>query len=155
MATVVGISLGASSLPYGALCIRSLAENLEGDVPIHLLTDSLGDRAQLQHAFAGLTRVKVQVADELWADASNPMRRYAGLEKLRKGHPCWRKLTDPMLLARDGEEVVIVDPDVYFSAAIYVRKGRRWDAATDVAEAELPAAVLSGADGVCQRDRNG
>ena len=42
------------------------------------------------------------------------MRKYAGLEKLRKGHPCWRKLTDPMLLAQDGDEVVVVDPDVYF-----------------------------------------
>jgi len=114
MRTVIAISLGAYSLPYAAVCIRSLAENLEGDSAIHLLTDTPNDREQLEQAFSGLGRVKVHVADELWADDANPMRAYAGLEKLRGGHPCWRKLTDPMLLAREGDEVVVVDPDVYF-----------------------------------------
>jgi hypothetical protein len=111
---LIVISLAASSLPYASLCIRSLAENLEGDEAIHLLTDTRGDQELLQQAFVGLGRINVQISDELWADSSNPMRKYAGLERLRKGHPCWRKLTDPMLLAREGDEVVIVDPDVYF-----------------------------------------
>src|SRR6516162_4396739 len=100
MSTLVVISLPASCLPYASLCIRSLAENLDGDEAIHLLTDTSGDQQQLQQAFAGLKRIKVQLSDELWADCGNPMRKYAGLEKLRNGHPCWRKLTDPMLLAR-------------------------------------------------------
>ncbi len=108
------ISLAASSLPYASLCVRSLAENLDGDEAIHLLTDTQDDQKQLQRAFAGLGRIKVQISDELWKDGENPMRKFAGLDKLRKGHPCWRKLTDPMLLAREGDEVVIVDPDVYF-----------------------------------------
>jgi hypothetical protein len=124
MSTLIAISLGASSLPYGSLCIRSLAENLEGDEPIHLLTDSLGDQVRLQQAFADLTRIKVQVSDELWEDHSNLMRGYAGLEKLRRGHPCWRKLTDPMLLARPGDDVVVVDPDVYFPRRFSFEK---WD----------------------------
>jgi hypothetical protein len=114
MSTLIAISLGASCLPYGSLCIRSLAENLGGDETIYLLTDTPEDQVRLQQAFAGLMRIKVQVSDELWEADGNPMRRYAGLEKLRRGHPCWRKLTDPMLLAREGDEVVIVDPDVYF-----------------------------------------
>ena len=109
------ISLAASSF---AVCVamrsQPLAENLDGDEAIHLLTDTPGDQEQLQQAFAGLERIKVQLSDELWEDRGNPMRKYAGLEKLHKGHPCWRKLTDPMLLAREGDEVVIVDPDVYF-----------------------------------------
>jgi hypothetical protein len=111
---LIVISLAASSLPYASLCVRSLAENLDGVEVIHLLTDTPGDQEQLQRAFAGLGRIKVQLSDELWEDGGNPMRKFAGLEKLRKGHPCWRKLTDPMLLARDGDEVLIVDPDVYF-----------------------------------------
>jgi hypothetical protein len=115
MPTLVAISLGAFSLPYASLCVGSLAENLDGDETIHLLTDTPGDQEQLQQAFADLKRIKVQLSDALWEDGGNPMRKYAGLEKLRKGHPCWRKLTDPMLLARDGDEVVIVDPDVYFT----------------------------------------
>lgn len=114
MSTVIVISLSASSLPYASLCIRSLAENLDGDEAIHLLTDTTGDLERLQRTFADLGRIKVHLSDELWEDGGNPMRRYAGLEKFRKGHPCWRKLTDPMLLAREGDEVVVVDPDVYF-----------------------------------------
>src|SRR4051812_14568427 len=111
---IIAISLPASSLPWASLCIRSLAENLDGYEPIHLLTDTPGDQQQLQRAFVGLKRIKVHVSEELWDGAGNPLRRYGGLELLRKGHPCWRKLTDPMLLAREGEEVVVIDPDVYF-----------------------------------------
>jgi len=114
MSTVVAISLGAFSLPYASLCIRSAAANLEGDAPIHLLTDTPADKLLLDHAFAGIGRIRVHLSDELWEREDNPMRGYAGLDKLRRGHPCWRKLTDPMLLAKDGDEVVVVDPDVYF-----------------------------------------
>jgi hypothetical protein len=114
MSTLIAISLGASCLPYGSLCIRSLAANLDGEEPIHLLTDSPGDQVRLEQAFADLSRIKVHVSDELWGDGGNLMRKYPALEKLRNGHPCWRKLTDPMLLAREGDEVVVLDPDVYF-----------------------------------------
>ena len=114
MSRLIAISLGASSLPYARLCIGSLAENLEGDEAIHLLTDTLRDREELSRAFAAYPRIKVVLSETLWEDAGNPMRKYAGLQKLRKGHFCWRKLTDPMLLAREGDEVVLLDPDVYF-----------------------------------------
>jgi len=108
------ISLGASSLPYASICIRSLADKLLGDQHIHLLTDSPQDRIQLQEAFADIARIQVHWSDELWAGPGNAMRRFPGIVRLRDGHPCWRKLTDPMLLARDGDEVVVIDPDVYF-----------------------------------------
>ena len=42
-----------------------------------------------------------------------------------------------------------------FPAAVFVRESWRRDAAADVAEAQLPAAVLSGADGVCQGNCDG
>ena len=47
---MIVISLAASSLPYASLCVRSLAENLDGDEAIHLLTDTPGDQEQLQQA---------------------------------------------------------------------------------------------------------
>ena len=84
MSTVIAISLGAFSLPYASLCVRSLAENLDGDEAIQLLTDTSGDQEQLQQAFAGLGKIKVHLSDELWEDGGNPMRSYAGLQKLRK-----------------------------------------------------------------------
>jgi hypothetical protein len=89
-------------------------ENLAGHEQIHLLTDTPADREQLQRAFADLKKITIQLSDELWNDVGNPMRKYVGLDRLRKGHPCWRKLTDPMLLAQERDEVVVVDPDVYF-----------------------------------------
>ena len=33
---------------------------------------------------------------------------------LRHGHPCWRKITDPLLLSGDSDEMVLLDPDLYF-----------------------------------------
>jgi hypothetical protein len=108
------ISLGASSLPYASICIRSLADKLVGDQQIHLLTDSPQDRIQLQEAFADIPRINVHWSDELWATPGNAMQAFPGIVRLRDGHPCWRKLTDPMLLAGDGDEVVVIDPDVYF-----------------------------------------
>ncbi|QDU89364.1 hypothetical protein Pla175_27530 [Pirellulimonas nuda] len=114
MRRVITVSLGASSLPYAALCIGSLADNLVADEQIRLLTDTQRDQEELGRAFSAHPRIKVLLSDNLWEDDGNPMRKYAGLERLRRGHPCWRKLTDPMLLARDGDEVIVIDPDVYF-----------------------------------------
>ena len=42
---------------------------------------------------------------------------FRGLDNLRAfrtGHPCWRKITDPLLLSEPGGELVLLDPDVYF-----------------------------------------
>ena len=114
MSTLIAISLGASCLPYGSLCIRSLAENLDGDEAIHLLTDSPGDQVRLQQAFAGLTRIKVQVSDELWEDDGNPMRRYAWAGEASQGPSLLAQADRPDAAGAGGDEVVIVDPDVYF-----------------------------------------
>ncbi len=38
----------------------------------------------------------------------------ANLRSFRRGHPCWRKITDPLLLSNSGEELVLLDPDLYF-----------------------------------------
>jgi hypothetical protein len=40
--------------------------------------------------------------------------RFANLRAFRKGHPCWRKITDPLLLAPSGTEMVLLDPDLFF-----------------------------------------
>lgn len=84
-----------------------------------LLTDGAEDKRQLEEAVGGMTlskehRVTVMVEEQLRERAREVFRGRVGLERLRGGHPCWRKLTDPFLLARDGEEVIILDPDVYF-----------------------------------------
>jgi hypothetical protein len=42
------------------------------------------------------------------------LKKFHAVRKFREGHPCWRKITDPLLLSEDGEEMVILDPDLYF-----------------------------------------
>jgi hypothetical protein len=57
-----------------------------------------------------------RVVDKREADALAEVvfADYPRIRQFRDGHPCWRKVTDPQLFARDGEEMVILDPDVYF-----------------------------------------
>ncbi|MDU6377509.1 MAG: hypothetical protein E6575_26050, partial [Bradyrhizobium sp.] len=40
--------------------------------------------------------------------------RHPALRRFRHGHPCWRKITDPLLLSEAGKEMVVLDPDLYF-----------------------------------------
>ncbi|MEO5883790.1 MAG: hypothetical protein ABIQ06_15340, partial [Caldimonas sp.] len=57
-------------------------------------------------------RVAAQAeADEL---ATGALARHPHIAAFRFGHPCWRKITDPMLFAPVGAEMVILDPDLYF-----------------------------------------
>ena len=67
-----------------------------------------GDRADERHSW--------RVVDKAEADARAEViyAKYPNLREFRNGHPCWRKITDPPLFAKDGEEMVILDPDVYF-----------------------------------------
>jgi hypothetical protein len=40
--------------------------------------------------------------------------QYPNIVSFRHGHPCWRKVTDPLLLSEDGGEMIVLDPDIYF-----------------------------------------
>src|SRR5262249_20653014 len=57
--------------------------------------------------------------DQAEADrrADDRLARYPNVRRFRQGHPCWRKITDPSLFAADGEEMVLLDPDLYFPNA--------------------------------------
>lgn len=110
--------LSAKTLPYSGLCLRSLFRNRLDPFRLVLITDEEEDRTQLR-AFldeAGLSgedveiRVKAEtdaLAEDLFADRPNLLR-------FRGGHPCWLKITDPILVSEPGEEVVVLDPDLFF-----------------------------------------
>jgi hypothetical protein len=38
----------------------------------------------------------------------------SNLRVFRHGHPCWRKITDPLLLSDPGAELLLLDPDLCF-----------------------------------------
>ena len=42
------------------------------------------------------------------------VRQLPELRQFRHGHPCWRKITDPLLLSDDRDEMIVLDPDLYF-----------------------------------------
>ena len=111
--------LSANSLPYARLALETLTTNCLESLDLKLVTDGASDAAAITEAMQQLQpnarhrwSVHAQAeADDLAATA------FAGLPHLqafRFGHPCWRKITDPLLLAEPDEEMVILDPDLYF-----------------------------------------
>jgi hypothetical protein len=111
--------MSARSLPYSKACIGSLLRNGAEPMLLRLITDSRDDADQLSEAFAEVTRNaahRLEVFDKAAADerAQERYRDFPALLAFRSGHPCWRKVTDPELFADDGDEVITIDPDVYF-----------------------------------------
>jgi hypothetical protein len=111
--------LSPHALGYARLAIASLLAQCDEELNLHLITDSAADKKTLQAALpelAPLTHHTCSVAsEEELADAE--ARVFAGLPNLRAfrhGHPCWRKITDPLLIGAPGEELILLDPDLYF-----------------------------------------
>lgn len=110
--------LSPHSLPYAEKCIESLFRNAIEPLDLKLITDSTNDKQILVNALMNIDNPQLhtwQVIAQSEADAQAESQ-WKGLEHLktfRHGHPCWRKVTDPLLFAND-EEVIILDPDLYF-----------------------------------------
>ena len=115
--------LSPASLPYARFALESLWRQSVEPLHLHLITDSQEDRDALTRFMealpatenGGLTRDwsvyaehdLEQREDELFAQLPN-------LRAFRRGHPCWRKITDPLLLSKPGDEMVLLDPDLFF-----------------------------------------
>src|SRR6266702_3403900 len=111
--------LSPRSLGYARYALESLLRNSAERIHLHLITDSARDKATLTEELT----LRQQTSHHLWtiyseddlADAdSAQFRGLSNLQRFRKGHPCWRKITDPMLLSSPGQEMVLLDPDLYF-----------------------------------------
>lgn len=51
-----------------------------------------------------------------WTDREEELlKRHRNLGSFLRGHPCWRKVTDPLLLSEPGAELVLLGHDLYFS----------------------------------------
>ena len=111
--------LSPRSLSYANAALQSLFHNSVAPIKLHLVTDSKADADALAEAIHQIqpdARHSWSVtADEQLNDAEAKL--FGGLTNLRSfrhGHPCWRKVTDPLLLSSPGEEMVLLDPDLYF-----------------------------------------
>ncbi|RFO98000.1 hypothetical protein DIC66_04550 [Rhodoferax lacus] len=88
-------------------------------ISLTLLTDDESDKVKIIDALTKLsldTRHTWQVYSQADADlrAETQFKPYPNLSRFRMGHPCWRKITDPLLFAEAGSEIIVLDPDLYF-----------------------------------------
>jgi hypothetical protein len=111
--------LSARSLSYAGPCLASLARNAIETLSIVLITDDPSDVIALQEAVAGFAererhRWQFMAKTDVDIIADRKLAGFPNVRAFREGHPCWRKVTDPALVTDPGEEVIILDPDVYF-----------------------------------------
>ncbi len=111
--------LSPRSLSYARLAIQSLFQHSEEGLSLTLLTDSAADKTELQTALAEIgiaERHQATVLSENDLEDAEAQRfaHLPNLRRFRHGHPCWRKITDPVLAATPGDEMLLLDPDLFF-----------------------------------------
>jgi hypothetical protein len=114
--------LSPRSLPYARLALSSLCAKCVEPFSLTLITDGPDDVRELrreldalQHDGRGPLRAAAVYGEAELADLEQDrFGRYPALRYFRHGHPCWRKITDPLLLSADRGEMIVLDPDLYF-----------------------------------------
>lgn len=111
--------LSPRSLPYATKCVESLFAKAAEHLQVCFMTDSAADKCELVEVIGHLPNRAGHcwsVVDDSEAEvhAGERWARLPNLRTFRRGHPCWRKVTDPLLFSSADEEMVILDPDLYF-----------------------------------------
>jgi hypothetical protein len=110
--------LSPRSLSYARDALESLFRNSLEVLQLHLITDSEEDKQELSDAVSYLDakahRWQVYSEKDLADREEGLFKRHSNLRAFRHGHPCWRKITDPLLLSDPGAELLLLDPDLYF-----------------------------------------
>ena len=115
----VYIILSANALPYASHCVRTLFANCLEPIDLTLITDGPEDKAEITVAVSAMPEAagkKWRVEDKADTDAraAEVFAGHANIAHFRNGHPCWRKITDPLLYGAAEDEAIILDPDLYF-----------------------------------------
>jgi len=114
--------LSPRSLPYARLGLESLYRNCVERFALTLVTDTAEDVTVLQRELDALASRKhcairaavVYSQSDLVDREQAKFRKFEHLKTFRRGHPCWRKITDPVLLSDEYDEMIVLDPDLYF-----------------------------------------
>ncbi|NNL90049.1 MAG: hypothetical protein HKP25_13360 [Marinicaulis sp.] len=111
--------LSSNALPYARHAVLTLFHNCLEEVDLTLITDDAEDKATIDAALAAeasLAGKKWRVADKDECDkrAQTVFAKHQNIAAFRDGHPCWRKVTDPLLFIERDEEAITLDPDLYF-----------------------------------------
>jgi len=115
----VFIVFSTRDLPYARVCIQGLLANVITPVVLHLIVDDADEVAEMSAALPAMDiraahSVKVIAKPDIDALAAARFAGFPNLIAFREGHPCWRKITDPYLLSEPGEDIIILDPDLFF-----------------------------------------
>jgi hypothetical protein len=112
--------LSPRSLPYARLALGSLFNKSEEQFELFLITDEESDKQILLDETGKLGVNRPGKSVQIFGEADLSARElevftdYPNIRSFRHGHPCWRKVTDPILLSCEGEEMIVLDPDIYF-----------------------------------------
>jgi hypothetical protein len=111
--------LSARALPYAKQALISLFAHTTEPLSVVLITDTELDKQEIFDAVSSIGvsgKHTWSVHSQAEADdrAQSVFARHSNLLSFRLGHPCWRKLTDPILFSNAGEEMIVLDPDLYF-----------------------------------------
>jgi hypothetical protein len=110
--------LSPRSLSYSRGALESLFHNSLEPIQLRLITDSKQDKEELSEAISAIDKgphlCTVYSEEDLVDQEARIFAGYDNLRTFRRGHPCWRKITDPLLLSDPGAELVLLDPDIYF-----------------------------------------
>lgn len=115
----VFIVFSTRDLSYASICIQGLLANVISPVHLHLIVDSADEVAIMRTALPAMGirtahQVKVIAKSEIDAIALERFASFPHLAAFREGHPCWRKITDPYLLSAEGDDIIVLDPDLFF-----------------------------------------
>ena len=109
--------LSPRSLSYAYHALDSLLLRSAEVVSLTLITDSEADKAILAKELSSLPvgHHTLQIVSQGDIDAlEHRFEAFPAIRALRRGNPCWRKITDPLLLSADDEEMIVLDPDLFF-----------------------------------------
>ncbi len=123
--------LSPRSLGYARVALESLFRKAQEPLNVHLITDSQADKHKLTEAIRvphdvpsaaqGIVgaippthTITITAEKELAEAESRIFAALPNLRAFRHGHPCWRKITDPLLIGAPNEELILLDPDLYF-----------------------------------------
>jgi hypothetical protein len=111
--------MSARALPYAEKGIQSLFANLLEPASLTIITDAESDKIRITEFVSGVPLLldhEWAVYSQAEADerAAQIYGRHPNIRQFRNGHPCWRKLTDPVLFSDESDEMIILDPDLYF-----------------------------------------
>jgi hypothetical protein len=114
--------LSPQALPYAILAFKGLFLNAVEQVHLSVITDTDADKQLMATVLSELPEWQRTDRHSWIAYSASDLdefeqHQFSGLSRLhdfRRGHPCWRKITDPLLLSAHKQEMIVLDPDIYF-----------------------------------------